>query len=64
MTGDARSSALGGPLQRAIDAGRYDHAALRLAAGLLEAMASAPAAREQLLALLTPTARSSRPGQR
>lgn len=42
-----------GALQRALDAGDYDCAALRLAAGVLAALPEAPATREQLLALLS-----------
>ena len=48
-------------LDRAIDAGDYDRAALRLAAALLRALEAAPAAREELLALLTPGGRTGAP---
>jgi hypothetical protein len=49
-----------GALQQAIDAGEYDRAALRLAAGVLAALPQAPAAREQLLALLSAPSTASR----
>ncbi len=41
-----------GALQQAIDAGDYERAALRLAAAFLGTLNAAPAAREELLALL------------
>ena len=47
-----------GALQRALDAGDYDRAALRLALGVLAALPEAPATREQLLALLAPPRRT------